>query len=117
MIAHVVLFSPRPDLPDEQRRALVAAFEAALRDIPVIRRARVGGRVTHGRPYEQLMSVDYQYAAILEFDSVDDLKAYLNHPAHEQLATRFFDAFDEALMYDYEVADGEDGIKAVTSTS
>jgi hypothetical protein len=32
--------------------------------------------------------------------------AYLDHPAHEQLASRFFSAFEEALMYDFELLDG-----------
>jgi hypothetical protein len=63
------------------------------------------------------MRVDYTHVAMLEFDDVVGLKAYLEHPAHEQLATRFFEAFEEALMYDYEVADGEDGIRLVRSAT
>lgn len=113
MIAHVVLFSPRPDLTADARQDLAAAFETALRNIPSIRRAHVGRRVTHGRPYEQLMAVDYEYAAVLEFDSLDDLKAYLNHPAHEQLATRFFAAFKEALMYDFEMVGDASGLRGL----
>ena len=62
--------------------------------------------MTHGRAYEQLMRVDYEYAALLEFDDLDGLNAYLAHPAHEALAARFFESFDEALMYDYELAEG-----------
>ena len=57
----------------------------------------------HGRPYEQLMRVNYEYAAVLEFDDVEGLKAYLNHPAHEVLGTMFFESFQEALMYDFEL--------------
>jgi antibiotic biosynthesis monooxygenase (ABM) superfamily enzyme len=113
MIVHVVLFSPRPDLAAEARQDLAAAFEVALRDIPSIRRAHVGKRMTHGRPYEQLMGVNYEYAAILEFDSLDALKAYLNHPAHEQLATRFFAAFKEALMYDFEMVADASGLRGL----
>jgi hypothetical protein len=101
MIAHVVLFKPRADLRAEERDALITSFERALRDIPFISRARVGRRVTHGRPYEALMRVDYQYAALLEFDDIAALKAYLEHPAHAELASRFFTAFEEALMYDF----------------
>ena len=44
MIAHVVLFKPRADLSPEARRRLAESFEAALRQIPSIRRARVGKR-------------------------------------------------------------------------
>ena len=101
MIAHVVFFKPRADLEAGARDALIASFERALRDIPSISRARVGRRVTHGRPYEALMRVDYQYAALLEFEDVAALEAYLEHPAHAELAARFFTVFEEALMYDF----------------
>lgn len=110
MIAHVVLFKPRPDLPDDDRRGLVDALTRALRDIPSIRRAHVGQRIFHGRPYEALMHTDYTYAAILEFDDTAGLKAYLEHPAHDALGSRFFAAFEEALMYDYELEEGEAGV-------
>lgn len=106
MLAHVVLFRPRADLSAAERRLLVDALSAAIRDIPSVRRARVGRRVTHGRPYERLMRADYPYAALLEFDDLAGLEAYLRHPAHEQLAARFFESFEEALMYDYELMDG-----------
>jgi hypothetical protein len=103
MVAHVVLFKPKPGLDTAARERLAAAFQHALRDIPSIRRAHIGKRVTHGRPYEQLMTVDYEYAAILEFDTLDDLKAYFAHGAHDALGALFFEAFDVALMYDYEM--------------
>jgi hypothetical protein len=114
MLVHLVLFRPRPDLDAAGRQRLAAALSAVIREIPSVRHARVGRRVTHGRPYEQLMRVDYTHVALLEFDDLNGLKAYLEHPSHEQLASRFFESFEEALMYDYEVADGEDGIRAVS---
>ena len=113
MIVHLVLFRPRPDLTDAQRRSLGEALEAALREIPSVRRARIGRRVMHGRPYEQLMRTNYDYAAVLEFDDLDGLHAYLAHPAHERLAARFFESFEEALMYDYDLQEGEDALTAL----
>jgi len=111
VIIHLVLFRPRPDLGDLDRQGLADALAAAIQQIPSVRRARVGRRVTHGRPYEQLMHTDYSHIAILEFDDVAGLQAYLEHPAHERLATRFFAVFEEALMYDYEVGEGEAGVR------
>ena len=105
MIAHLVLFRPKSGLSDDERRGLTEALTTAIRDIPSIRRARVGTRVTHGRPYELLMRTDYSHAAILEFDDLDGLKAYLEHPAHAALAERFFSAFEEGLFYDFELGD------------
>jgi hypothetical protein len=106
MIAHVVLFKPRADLATADRDALIGGFERAVREIASVRRARVGPRVTHGRPYELLMRVDYQYAAVIEFDDLAGLQAYLEHPAHADLAARFFTAFEEALMYDFDLTEG-----------
>jgi hypothetical protein len=54
LIAHVVLFRLRPDVSLEERRALIGAWTAALNDIPMIRRARMGQRVRIGRSYESL---------------------------------------------------------------
>jgi hypothetical protein len=113
MIAHVVLFKPRADLSADARRQLAASFETALTQIPSIRRARVGRRITHGRGYEASMTVDYQFAAVLEFDDEAGLRAYLEHPAHEQLGSQFFDVFDRALMYDFELTEGATGLAAL----
>jgi hypothetical protein len=111
MVAHVVLFKVRPTLDSDARQRLASAFEQALREIPSIRRAQIGHRITHGRPYEALMTVDYEYAAILEFDDAAGLKAYLADPAHEALGARFFESFEVALMYDYEMG-GIDGLRS-----
>ena len=106
MIAHIVLFRPPAPLGRDAETALAAAFEAVVREIPSIRRARVGRRVVHGRSYEALMQVDYTYAAVLEFDDLAGLQAYLEHPLHEPLASQFFTTFEEALTYDFEWTDG-----------
>ena len=111
MIAHVVLFRPRANLPAAERARLGVAFAQALREIPSIRRAKVGTRVLHGRGYEALMRTNYSHAAILEFDDVAGLRAYLEHPAHEALGTLFFDMFEEALMYDFALKEGASGVE------
>jgi hypothetical protein len=108
MVAHVVLFKTKPGLDAATRKRLADAFQQALGGIPSIRRAHIGRRVTHGRPYEQLMTVDYEYAAILEFDTVADLTAYLAHGAHDALGALFFEAFEVALIYDYQMGEAHD---------
>jgi hypothetical protein len=113
VITHLVLFRPRAGLSDANRRALAEALTTAIGEIPSVRRARVGRRVRHGRPYEQMMRVDYEYAAVLEFDDLAGLSAYLAHPAHDALAARFFDSFEEALMYDYDLREGKDAVAAL----
>lgn len=105
MIAHVLLFRPAADLIPAEREALIAAFERALLDIPLIRRASVGRRCLTGRAYEQAMREDYPFIATLEFETEADLRAYLDHPAHAELAERFFQSMEAALVYDFEMAD------------
>lgn len=110
VITHVVLLRPRGDLSAEERAGLAGALRVAIESIPSIRRARVGRRVTFGRGYEELMRTDYEFVALLDFDDLAGLTAYLDHPAHQALATRFFQVLDEALMYDFEI---EEGAKAL----
>jgi hypothetical protein len=113
MILHVVLFRPRRGLEEDQRQGLAKAFASAIDNISAIKRARIGRRRTHGRPYEQLMRDDYTHAAVLEFEDLAGLRAYLEHPAHTELGSRFFDCFEQALMYDFDVQDGHAGLNAL----
>jgi len=103
MIAHVLLFRLRDDLPPAEQRALVEAYAVALREIPSIRRAQVGRRILMGCSYEASMRTDFPYAAILEFDDAIGVRAYLEPPAHVEMATRFAAAAVERLVYDFEM--------------
>jgi hypothetical protein len=82
------------------------AWTTALREIPSIARAHIGPRIRIGRSYEELIRTDFPYAAILEFDHVDALRAYLDHPAHDAISTRFFAAIADTLIYDFEMDGG-----------
>lgn len=109
MIAHIVLFSPKPDLSDADRRALIQALVAAAGDIPSIKRFRVGRRVKHWMPgYEQLMLDDYEFAAIVEFDDIEALKVYLAHPSHAAIGRHFTTSASKSIAYDYAVVDAAD---------
>ena len=106
MIAHVILFEPRADLTDAQRDQVLDDLRRAAREIPSIRRFRIGRRLRHGLPgYEQAMRDDYEYAAIIEFDDRDGLEAYLHHPAHAAAGAHFTESAGRALAYDYDVSD------------
>jgi len=106
VIAHVVLFRPKADLREDQRRAFATALEHALVNITLIKRARVGRRLTVGRLYDQQNTHDFPFVAILEFDSEDDLRAYLDHPAHQMLGAQFYVTADAAFVFDYELLEG-----------
>jgi hypothetical protein len=113
MIVHVVLFRLKPELPESARDLLAEALTRATREIPSIRRARVGSRVVVGRAYEQLMTTAYSFAVILEFDDLSGLRTYLDHPVHERLAERFYASIEQALTYDFELWETDEGIERI----
>ena len=103
MIAHVVLFRPKPDLSADDRRSLVTAFERAIREIPAVRNVRVGRRITLGARYEQRMPETADYLIVIDFDDLEALQMYLRQPAHEELGARFNQSLSSAWIYDFEV--------------
>jgi stress responsive alpha/beta barrel protein len=106
MVAHLVLFTPRSDLSDAERMTFVDTFEHALANIPSIKRARIGRRLMVGRLYDQQNPYQFPYAAILEFESEADLRAYLEHPAHHALGEQFYIASENALAFDFNMGEG-----------
>jgi hypothetical protein len=109
MIAHVILFEPRPDLQASDKLAILGALTSAASDIAGIRRFRVGRRVRHGLPgYEQAMPTGFTFAVLLEVDDLDALKAYLSHPAHAGFGRHFTESSAAALAFDYELVDAAD---------
>ena len=115
MIAHVVLFRPKAGLSAADRGRLLDALRDAHTQIPEIRRFVVGARVLVGKPYEAAAR-DFPFFVQLEFESREDLGAYLTHPAHQQLALGFYEMSDAAEAYDFEIAampEGADALGAV----
>jgi hypothetical protein len=108
MLTHLVLMKPRADLSEADRRAFVAAFERALREIPSIRHVRVGRRITHGAGYEQTSVDAADFLAAIDFDDLAGLQAYLRHPAHQELGARFGRSLSAALVYDFEMGGVEE---------
>jgi hypothetical protein len=102
VVTHLVLMKPRPDLSAVDREQLIAAFERALTEIPAVRHVRVGRRFTHGASYEARMPDTADYLVAIEFEDVEGLAAYLRHPAHDELGTRFTESLAGALVYDFE---------------
>ena len=104
MVAHIVLFRPRPDVAPAAKQAMFDALAAAASEIPSVRRFQIGTRITHGPQYEQLMTEAYPYAAVIEFDDLPGLQEYLKHPRHQALGELFYQLLEKALAYDYEMA-------------
>ena len=106
MISHIVLFKPKPTVGPAERSAIVEHLKTAIAQCPTVRGCRVGRRVRHGLPgYEQQMAEDYQFALILDFDSVEGLVEYLQNPAHAGIGGLFTSAASASIAYDYEVVE------------
>lgn len=102
MISHVVLFRPKTDLSPEERAALIDALKHAVDGIAEIKHAVIGKRILLNRPgYETQMAEHFEYSAILDFNSEADLRAYLDHPAHNNLGRLLFTSADAVLAYDF----------------
>jgi hypothetical protein len=102
MISHMVLFRPKANLSAAERQALVEALQHAVEGIRSIKRARFGKRLLLNRQgYETQMAEHYEYSAILDFEAEADLRAYLDHPAHVELAMRLAGSADAMLAYDF----------------
>ncbi len=116
MIAHIVLFRPKPGLSAEAAQRVLSALSVALAGVPTVRRSSIGRRVMIGRGYEQRMRSDYPYAAVLEFDDISGLKDYLSHPLHDEVGGAVFDAAEDLLVYDFEMSDGSGDLATIVPT-
>ena len=101
MVAHIVLFRPKPDISPADRQAMFDALQAAAAGIPSVRRFHIGSRLKHGPQYERLMTEDYPFAAVIEFEDLAGLQAYLQHPKHQALGELFYLFLEKALAYDF----------------
>ena len=108
MVTHLVLMKPRLDLSPADRRALIDAFERAVREIPTVRATRAGRRVRHGAGYEASAPDAADYFVVIDFDDLDGLQTYLRHPAHDELGARFGQSLSSAAVYDFEVGGVEE---------
>lgn len=105
MFFHIVLFRPKRDVSEADRQAMFDALAVAAKEIPSVRRFHIGDRVTHGAAYERMMTQDFPFAAVIEFDDLAGLQAYLQHPKHEKLGALFYQLQESAFVYDYEISE------------
>ena len=112
MVWHVVLMKPRADLTAADARALVDALRHAAGAIPAVRELRVGRRVMHGAQYETQSPDSADFLVSIGFDDLAALQTYLRHPAHDELAARFYRSLSSALIYDFESA-GIEGLETL----
>ena len=106
MIAHIVLFAPKPGLKESEQQSFAQSFQEACRGIPAIRRARIGSILElNAAPALVVGDSPYSAAAVMEFDDYIGLQAYLKHPLHEVLGKLFWQYCGATLVIDAEMGD------------
>ncbi|HSA33190.1 MAG TPA: Dabb family protein [bacterium] len=100
MIRHVVMWTlfESADGHDRAANALRAKEKLlALKDkIPLVRAMEVGIDLLHS-------DRSYDLCLIASFDSLDDLAAYNDHPAHREVAALMGKIREKAVAVDFEV--------------
>lgn len=97
MIRHNVYFWLDPALTAEQK----TAFEGGLRalfEIDVVKGGTYGKPA--GTPVRAVTQNTFDYALVLEFESVDLHNAYQVHPDHDVFVKEFSPWFREVRVYD-----------------
>ena len=75
MIRHVVMFTWRPEATAEQKQRVLTE----LRTLPPL---MAGLREYHAGPDAGLVSGNFDFAVVADFEDTDSYLAYRDHPAH-----------------------------------
>jgi hypothetical protein len=106
VIAHIVLFEPKSAIPAPSKKEFLEEIRSVTRNIPHIKQARIGKTISFGvTPENKMGQKAYQYAAVFEFETLEDFEAYLVHPSHDRLRSIFWDLCEASLITDVELFD------------
>jgi len=83
MIRHTLLFEPRKDLSHEQFEELLAGLRDFPNRYPTMKRFCLGPNISK-------RDTTFSYVMTMEFDSVEELEAYLRSEYHQQFVEFMF---------------------------
>jgi Stress responsive A/B Barrel Domain len=107
VIAHIVLFTPKPGLDHEVFRSFTRLLREACGGIPAVARSIVGRAIDVDPGYTRMFGdKTYEFAAVFEFADRASLVAYLNHPIHQRLGRAFWDTCESTVISEVEFIDG-----------
>jgi hypothetical protein len=108
MIAHVVLFNPKPTASKDLLLSCAQLLERLSRDVPGIIRASAGRTINIDAGYpREFGEKTYQNVCILEFEDKASLVNYLNNPMHRELGRLFWELCDSAAILETEMVDAK----------
>ena len=92
VISHIVLFTPKDSVAGTLRESFALKLRQACLEIPGIKHVTVGRTTTIDAGYTRFLgNKTYEFAAVFDFDSESELRAYLQHPLHRELGQLFWD--------------------------
>jgi len=107
MIAHIVLFNPKPGASESDLRSFAKILQDACREIKAIQHSRVGRRAEIDAGYARSFGEKtYQFVAIFEFEDSAKLKEYLKHPLHKHLGKLFWEMCESTVVVEAAMTDG-----------
>lgn len=96
MIRHMVFFNVLPTASEEQLKAVIDHARTKLARIPGVQNLAVS------TTFEAVQPVSYQYGLTMEFADRAALKAYIDHPVHQEFRQIFFPIRGTYLVTDLE---------------
>ncbi|KAI9292966.1 hypothetical protein K502DRAFT_325548 [Neoconidiobolus thromboides FSU 785] len=95
---HLVLFQLKSEFNATTFNKVSTGFNNMKQHIPLIQKSSFGKNLTE-------RGKGYTHALVVELKSMEDLKEYIQHPHHVELATAFKECceVDKTLAIDYEV--------------
>ncbi len=98
MIKHVVLFKFKSDLQETEKAEKLIAIKASLEQL----RNSIDELLFIEVGINSNPSETYDLALISEFQTWDDLKAYVVHPEHQKVGAIIRQILDQRACVDYE---------------
>ena len=96
MIRHVVLFKLKPDAPEAERERWLGLMRKLPDQIDFIRAFSAGIDQLH-------LPRSYDVALVADFDSLDDVRRYADHPVHLPVAALSRSLSEHIASVDFEV--------------
>jgi len=100
MIRHLVLFKLKDFSSEDERNEAIEMvllnFRSLIGEIPQIRKYRVERNISEGKDlYDIIIDSD--------FDSMEDLRSYQEHPAHRYAVDQNRKWSEKKIVFDYEL--------------
>lgn len=96
MIRHIVLFKHRAEVTEDERNRWMETMRSLPGVIPVIRALAIGPDLVHSQR-------SYDVGLVVDFDSLEDLRAYQVHPAHVAAAAVSRALAERSASVDFEL--------------